>query len=272
MIDFTKGPHLMGVINVTPNSFSDGGDFIDPEDAIRQGLKMVEQGAVILDIGGESTKPGEKPISQDEEQNRILPVIKGLKAAGVQALIAVDTRNAQTMQTAIDNGANIINDISALTHDSQSLNVVAKAQIPVILMHMKGTPETMQIAPHYEDVVREVYKFLEGRVEACLKSGILRHNIIVDPGIGFGKRLEDNINLLKNMDKFHNLGCAVLLGASRKSFIEKIYPNTPPKQRLAGSLVAAVEGLKQGVQIFRVHDVSETAQAFAVHNKIMKNN
>lgn len=264
MIDFSKGPYLMGVLNVTPDSFSDGGDFYNTDAAIQQALKLVEEGAHILDIGGESTKPGAKPVTIEEEQSRVLPVLTALKEKGVNALISVDTRNADTMQKAIAAGADIINDVSSLTHDPKSLSVVSKAQIPVMLMHMQGTPETMQNAPTYNDVVDDIIAYLSARITACETAGMARHNIIIDPGIGFGKTLEDNLNILKNLDKFHDLGCAVLLGASRKSFIEKLCPNTPAKDRLAGSIVAAIQGLGQGVQIFRVHDVAQTKQAFTV--------
>ncbi len=268
MIDFipenTKGPILMGVVNVTPDSFSDGGDFLDPGCAIDHGLKLLEEGADILDIGGESTRPGAKAVSIEEEQRRILPVIEGLKKAEPKALISVDTRYSDTMQKAIDMGADIINDISALTHDPQSLSVVKKAQIPVILMHMKGMPDTMQVRPSYDDVMHEIYDYLEGRITACLAEGIDRKMIIIDPGIGFGKTLEHNLNILRNIDKFHSLNCPILLGASRKSFIEKICPNTPADERLAGSISAAIMALQQGAQIFRVHDVKQTHQAFTV--------
>ena len=203
-------------------------------------------------------------MTQEEEQNRILPVIEGIKKVAPQAVISVDTRNADTMQKSIKVGANIVNDISALGYDMKALNVVSKAQIPVILMHMQGTPENMQDSPIYNDVVEDVCTYLESRVKACEEVGIDRQMIAVDPGMGFGKTLEDNLNLLKNLDKFQELGCAVLLGASRKSFIEKICPNTPADKRLAGSIAAALQGLEQGVQMFRVHDVRETKQAFDV--------
>ena len=265
MMNFTKNsPHIMGVVNVTPDSFSDGGDFIDPHKAIEHGLKLLAEGADILDIGGESTRPGAQAVTPEQEQQRVLPVIEGLKKIVPECVISVDTRHSDTMQKSIELGADIINDISALTHDAHSVGVVSKAQVPVILMHMKGTPETMQGKPKYEDVVEEIYDYLKARIDACEKRSIARHNIIIDPGIGFGKTLEDNLKILKNLDKFQNLGAAVLLGASRKSFIEKICFETPVDQRLAGSIAAAIKGLQQGVQIFRVHDVAETKQAFTV--------
>lgn len=264
MIDLSQKPILMGVVNITPDSFSDGGDFFDTANAVQHALQLQAEGAHILDIGGESTKPGAITVIVAEEQKRVLPVITALKKAGVTALISVDTRNADTMQKAIECGADIVNDISALTHDIKSLDVVKKTQIPVIIMHMQGTPETMQHRPHYNDVVQEVFDYLEERIGVCVAAGIKRENIICDPGIGFGKTLEDNLKILKNLNKFHELKCPVLLGASRKSFIEKLCPNTPAKDRLAGSLAAAIQGLDQGVQLFRVHDVAQTKQAFTV--------
>ena len=268
MIDFEKGAVLMGVVNVTPDSFSDGGDFFDPQAAVAHGLKLIKEGADILDIGGESTRPGAKAISVEEEQSRILPVVEGLKKVDAKALISVDTRNSDTMQKAIGLGADMINDISALTYDDESLSVVSAAQIPVILMHMKGTPETMQDSPAYDDVVEEIYSYLGARIQACEAAGMDRSVIAIDPGIGFGKTLEDNLNILNNLYKFHEFGCAVVLGASRKSFIEKICPDTPTDDRLAGSIAAAMQGFQQGVQMYRVHDVAETKQAFEVWHAI----
>jgi dihydropteroate synthase len=268
MINFKKGPLIMGVVNVTPDSFSDGGEFYDPDKAVQHGLKLIEEGADILDIGGESTRPNAEIVTPEEEQRRVLPVIKGLKEAGVKAPVSLDTRNAETMKFGIETGANIINDISALTHDPKSLDVVVKTQVPVVLMHMKGTPQTMQNKPDYQDVVEEVWEYLKTRIEVCIEAGIKKENIIADVGIGFGKTLDDNLRLLKNLTRFHDLDVPVLLGASRKSFIEKICPDTPTDERVAGSIAAALQGLEQGVQIFRVHDVKETKQAFDVWRAI----
>ncbi|MEM9470089.1 MAG: dihydropteroate synthase [Pseudomonadota bacterium] len=268
MIDFSKAPLLMGVINVTPDSFSDGGDFFDPQKAIDHALQLVEEGADILDIGGESTRPGALPVTPEEEQRRVLPVLEGIKQSGCKTPVSIDTRHAETMQKSIDSDADIINDISALTHDTESLSVVSKAQIPVMLMHMQGTPETMQDKPQYDDVTQEVMAFLKERIEVCVKAGLDQNEIIIDPGIGFGKSLKNNLTLLNNLDKFHDLGCSVLLGASRKSFIEKICPDTPATERLPGSLAALLKGFDQGVQIFRVHDVKESKQALDVWQSI----
>lgn len=257
---------LIGIINVTPDSFSDGGQFLDPAQAIAHGLRLVEEGATILDIGGESTRPGAAPVSAHEEMDRVLPVIEGLKGCG--ARLSVDTRNADTMQAAVKAGSTIINDISALLHDPQSLDVLASAHCNVILMHMQGTPQTMQATPLYKDVVREVYGFLAGRIEACAAAGIDKSRIMIDPGIGFGKTLKHNLTILNNMHKFQLLEVPVMLGASRKRFIESLCPGAGPDQRLPGSLAAVLSAYAQGIRHFRVHDVKETAQALAVMQAI----
>lgn len=260
----------MGVVNVTPDSFSDGGDFFDPEKAFHHALQLQKDGADILDIGGESTRPGADPVTPEEEQARVIPVIQAIKKASPEAIISIDTRHSSTMIQAINNGANIINDVSALTNDPQSLDVVLEAQIPVILMHMKGDPQSMQKKPEYNDVVQEIFDYLKERISVCVNAGIHQDNIIIDPGIGFGKTLDNNLDILERIDYFHDLGCSLLLGASRKSFIEKICPETPADQRLAGSIAAAIQGLQKKVQIFRVHDVKETRQAFDVWQAIHK--
>lgn len=262
MIDVSQGPHLMGVVNVTPDSFSDGGRFLDHRRAIEHGMRLVAEGASILDIGGESTRPGSDVVSPDEEIARVIPVIEGLAKSGV--MISVDTRNASTMRAAAVAGATMVNDISALTHDKDALPLMAGLGISVCLMHMQGDPKTMQAAPHYDNVVDDVFTYLKSRIEACRAAGVAQDKIMIDPGIGFGKTLEHNIKLLQNLDKFQSLGVPVLLGVSRKSFIEKIVPGTPADQRLPGSLVAAAYGYQKGAQIFRVHDVAETRQALSV--------
>lgn len=257
---------LIGIVNVTPDSFSDGGKFLNPARAIEHGLRLVEEGADILDIGGESTRPGALPISVTEEIGRILPVIEGLKGCG--AKLSVDTRHADTMQAALDAGTNIINDISALTHNDESLGAIASAHCDVILMHMQGSPQTMQAAPHYKDVVREVYDYLSERIVACEAAGIARERIMIDPGIGFGKTLDHNLTLLNSLYKFQMLGVPVMLGASRKRFIEAISPGAGPDQRLGGSIAAVLIAYAQGIRHFRVHDVRETAQALKTWQKI----
>lgn len=250
---------IMGIVNVTPDSFSDGGLYVDADKAIAHGLSLIADGAAILDIGGESTKPGATPVMAEEEIARIRPVIEGLTGQG--ARLSVDTRHARTMQAALDMGVEIINDISALSYDIESFNVLAPAQCDVILMHMQGTPQTMQAAPHYEDVVREVYDYLAERIDICIHAGIGQHRIMIDPGIGFGKTLEHNLKLLNNLDKFATLGARLVLGTSRKRFIEGIHPGAAPGQRIGGSVASVLSAYQKGVRIFRVHDVYETDQA-----------
>lgn len=253
---------LMGIVNVTPDSFSDGGRFLDPARAIGHGLQLVEEGADILDIGGESTRPGSAPLSVQAEIDRVLPVIEGLKGCG--ARLSIDTRNAKTMQIALQAGAHIVNDISALMHDAESLNVVASTQCDVILMHMQGTPQTMQAAPHYDDVVQEVYEYLAGRIAVCEGAGIEKNRISADVGIGFGKTLEHNLKLLNSIDKFKSLDVNILLGTSRKSFIEAIHSGSPVDQRLGGSIASVLSAYQKGIRSFRVHDVKATDQALSV--------
>lgn len=253
---------LMGIVNVTPDSFSDGGQFAEADRAIAHGLALARQGADILDIGGESTRPGSMPVSADDEIARIRPVIEGLKGCG--ARLSVDTRHARTMQVALSMGVDIINDITALTHDAQALDVVASAQCQVILMHMQGTPQTMQAAPVYADVVAEVYDYLRARMDICTQAGIEPDRIMIDPGIGFGKTLAHNLKLLNNLDKFEALGVQLVLGTSRKRFIEGINPGAGADQRLGGSIASVLSAYQKGVRIFRVHDVYETNQALSV--------
>lgn len=262
-----NAPILMGIVNVTPDSFSDGGLYLDTEKAIAHGLRLAAEGAQILDIGGESTRPGAAPVSVEEEQARILPVIRGLKDAG--ALISVDTRHAATMRAALEAGAGMVNDITALAGDPDSLAVVASSGARVCLMHMKGAPETMQDAPVYGDVFQEVYDFLAARIDACLRAGVNRNRIIVDPGIGFGKDLGHNITLLNRLGDFGSLNVPLLLGASRKRFIETIHPTAVSGQRLPGSLAAILSAYNKGIRAFRVHDVAETMQALAVYRSIL---
>ncbi|TQV81747.1 dihydropteroate synthase [Denitrobaculum tricleocarpae] len=259
-------PQVMGIVNVTPDSFSDGGDRLDAGKAIDDGLAMWEAGASILDVGGESTRPGAEPVSEAAEIERVVPVIRGLSDAG--ARVSVDTRHAAVMRAAIDAGAQIVNDVTALESDPESLGVVAESGMPVVLMHMQGDPRTMQKNPDYADVVFDVFDYLKRRVEICLDAGIARDAIAVDVGIGFGKTLEHNLRLLDALAMFHSIGTPLLLGLSRKSFIAKLSNGEAPKERLAGSLAGVAAGLARGVQIFRVHDVAETLQMIAVWQAI----
>jgi dihydropteroate synthase len=254
-------PRIMGVINVTPDSFSDGGELLDPERAIERGLQMLEQGADILDVGGESTRPGAEPVAVDDELRRVVPVIAALAQRG--ARLSIDTRRPEVMAAAVDAGALIINDITALT-DPQSLPIAVRSKASVVLMHMQGDPHTMQVAPHYRDAAAEVFAFLADRVAVCLAAGIRCDHIAIDPGIGFGKTIEHNVRILSELTRYREIGCAVLVGVSRKSFIAGLSRGEPPRQRLAGSLSAALAAVARGADIVRVHDVAEMRQALNV--------
>ena len=257
-------PRLMGILNVTPDSFSDGGAHADAEAAIARGLTMVEQGADFIDIGGESTRPGAEPVPPADEQARVLPVIEGLRAAGVTTPVSIDTRNAETASAAIRAGAGMINDVSALTHDPEMLAVAAETGAAVCLMHMQGDPRTMQDEPKYRNVLIDIFDFLEKRVAACVDAGIDRRKLVIDPGIGFGKTLDHNIQLMSGLSAFHGMGLPVLLGASRKGFLGKLGAGDAADERIAGSVAAAIIAAQQGVQILRVHDVLETRRALGV--------
>jgi dihydropteroate synthase len=255
-------PLIMGVVNVTPDSFSDGGRYLAADAAIAHAVQLEAEGADILDIGAESTRPGAEPVDLEEELRRVMPVIEAL-APQVRAPLSIDTRKAEAMRRAAQAGAALINDVSALTHDPGALQVAAEAGLPVVLMHAQGDPRTMQENPRYADVVLDVYDWLGTRIEACERAGIPRARLIVDPGIGFGKTLAHNLALLGASSIFHGLGCAVLLGASRKSFIGTL-TGADVEDRLPGSLAAALLAAGQGVQVLRVHDVAATRQALAV--------
>ncbi len=254
---------IMGIVNVTPDSFSDGGQHADAASAIAHGLALAQAGADLLDVGGESTRPGAPPVDPQEEIRRVVPVIRELAERGL--LISIDTRHAVVMEAALAAGARIINDVTALEGDPASVQVAARSGAPVILMHMRGNdPRTMQNDPSYGDVVAEVYRYLGGRVAALEAAGIPKARLCVDPGIGFGKTPAHNLALLRHLQLLHGLGCAVLLGASRKRFISAVSADEPPQDRLGGSIAAAITAFAAGVQIVRVHDVAETAQARAV--------
>lgn len=256
------GPLLMGVVNVTPDSFSDGGRHFDADVAIAAGHAMLEAGADILDIGGESTRPGAAPVTAEEEAARILPVIRELAKA---APVSVDTRNAATMRAALEAGAEIVNDVSALRHDPDALGLLARSEAPVILMHMPGDdPATMQSRAEYGDVALEVAAFLRDRIATCEALGIARGRIAVDPGIGFGKTMAHNLALIDRLPLIASLGCRVVLGASRKRFIGTLSGVEEAARRVPGSIAAAIAGAARGAAVLRVHDVAETAQALAV--------
>jgi dihydropteroate synthase len=263
-----EAPRIMGIINVTPDSFSDGGRFSATQAAIDQALRLADEGADILDIGGESTRPGADYVPVEEELARVIPVIEGLRPR-TQALISIDTRKAEVMRRAAAAGADILNDVSALTHDPESLGVAAASGLPVILMHAQGDPKTMNDNPRYSDVALDVFDFLEARIAACVAAGIPRAKLVADPGIGFGKHLHHNVAVMGNLALYHGLGVPILLGASRKKLIDHISDAPLPKDRMPGSLAAALTGAAQGVQIVRVHDVAATRQALAVWRAAM---
>ena len=254
---------IMGVLNVTPDSFSDGGRFFDKTTAIKQARAMVAAGADIIDIGGESTRPGANPVWEGDEAERVLPVIEALQDADIP--ISIDTRHSFVMKKALAAGAHIINDVTALAYDGDSLGVAAATEAPVILMHSKGTPKTMQHNPVYDHVLLDVYDYLAARIEVCEAAGIAKKRIIVDPGIGFGKTLiKDNLDLINGLTLFHTLGCPVMIGASRKGFIGAITGEKSAEGRLAGSVAVAIKAAEAGAQLVRVHDVAETKQALAI--------
>jgi dihydropteroate synthase len=257
-----KRPLIMGVINVTPDSFSDGGDFADAGRAIAQGLKMAEQGADILDIGGESTRPGSQGVSLEEELGRVIPVIRAL--AERKLVVSIDTRHAAVMTAAVAAGARIINDVTALTGDPESPAAAIRSGADLVLMHMQGEPRTMQVDPHYDDATLDLLDYFGDRLTALARLGMPLERIAIDPGIGFGKKDPHNLLILSELAAFQVFGCPVLLGVSRKSFTGRLSRGEPPKDRLPGSLAAALAGLDQGVQIIRVHDVAETYQARAI--------
>lgn len=254
-------PRLMGILNVTPDSFYDGGRHHTISQAISHALQMISEGADIIDIGGESTRPGARMVSPQEECDRVIPVIEGLKKATTIPL-SIDSRHTMVMKAALEAGATFVNDVYAL-QDEGALAVVAKANVPVCLMHMQGNPQTMQQRPHYQNILEEVYSFLANRIEDCEKAGILRENIWIDPGFGFGKTLAHNLTLLGNLSFFNGLGCPLLIGLSRKSMFGEIL-NKPADQRLYASLAGTMVAAIQGISIIRTHDVAPTKEILLV--------
>jgi dihydropteroate synthase len=257
-----RRPLIMGVLNVTPDSFSDGGRFLEPAAAIAQGHRLHAEGADIVDVGGESTRPGAAPVSAAEQLRRVLPVIEALAASGV--LVSIDTRNATVMRAAIAAGAAMINDVSALGHDPDSLEVAGASGCPVVLMHSQGEPATMQRQPTYGCAPLEVFDALEQRILAWVASGFDRQCVLIDPGIGFGKTLAHNVEILSRLGLYLGLGTPILLGVSRKSFLARLAEPAPPSERLPGSLAAALAGLMQGIAVIRVHDVAATRQCVQI--------
>lgn len=269
--DRTLGPDpvLVGVLNVTPDSFSDGGDFFDPENAASRAATMLDEGAQIIDVGGESTRPGSDPVPPEEEVRRVVPVIRAILTERPSAIVSIDTYRAATAGAALEAGARIVNDVTALRADPRMTQLVADARCPVVLMHMLGEPKTMQRDPRYDDVVREVRDFLARRTEHAVAAGIEPEKIILDPGIGFGKTAEHNLLLLRRLEALEALGFPVLVGASRKRFIGGITGVEEAKDRVFGTVVVNVIAYERGATLFRVHDVGANREALAVAQAVL---
>ena len=255
-------PRVMGILNATPDSFSDGGAYADTNEAAFAGADMATAGAAILDVGGESTRPGAQTVWEGDEIERVLPLVDRLVKGG--NAVSIDTRKAAVMEAALGAGAHLVNDVSALDWDDRSAEVVAKAGTPVVLMHAQGDPQTMQDSPSYDDALVDIWLWLEDRIAWAEDRGIERKNIIIDPGIGFGKSIAHNLEIMNGLAAFHALGCPLLVGASRKRMIGALSSEAPADQRLGGSLALALKAVEQGAQIVRVHDVPETVQALKV--------
>ena len=263
---------IMGVLNITPDSFSDGGLFFQESEAYDQAKLMIQSGATIIDIGGESTRPGSKTIEEKQEWNRIKNIIVELKKKFPKTPLSLDTRKSFVMRKGIENGINIINDVSGLKFDNKSFNVIKSKNIPFILHHMQGTPNTMQKNPKYNDAALDIYDFFEKKINFCIKKKYKKDFIIIDPGIGFGKNLNHNLRIMSKISIFHSLGCPILIGTSRKRFIEHIVTKFDTPDRTGGTLASVLYGLLQGVQLFRVHNVKEINQGILVFNKILNTN
>ena len=257
-------PAIMGIVNTTPDSFSDGGKFASAEDALAHAIRLIDEGADIIDIGGESTRPGADTVPTDEEIARTLPVIRALRERGATTPISIDTRKAAVARAAIEAGANLINDVSALEFDPDLATVAADTGTPVCLMHASASPKDMQNRTTYDNLLLDICDYLGARIDIAVAAGIPRDEIIIDPGIGFGKTTTQNLEIIRNLSLFHSLGAPVLLGASRKRFVGEITNADAPADRLAGSLAIAIEAARQGARIIRVHDVAETRQALAM--------
>jgi len=261
-------PTVMGVVNVTPDSFSDGGQFFDPDAAIAHGIELAAQGAAVLDVGGESTRPGAEPVTEEEELRRVLPVVEGL--AGESREVSVDTAKRAVAEAALDAGAAIVNDVTALRGDPGMAQLVAERGAGCCLMHMLGEPRTMQDAPRYDDVVSEVKAFLEERLAFAVDAGVAEEKVWLDPGIGFGKTVDHNLELLRRLDELVAIGRPIVVGTSRKSFLGKLAGGSPNSGRLPGTIATNVLALERGASVFRVHDVAAVADALAVTAAVLE--
>ena len=264
------GPVLVGILNVTPDSFSDGGEFLDQEKAAARASAMLDEGAHVIDVGGESTRPGSDPVSPEEEIGRVVPVIQAILAERPDAVISIDTYRAQTAEVAIEAGARMVNDVTALRGDGRMAKLVAEAGCPVVLMHMLGEPKTMQRDPRYNDVVREVRDFLRERAEYAISAGVDPENIVLDPGIGFGKTTEHNLALLHYLDAIVDLGFPLLVGASRKGFVGSITGSQDARERVFGTVATTVLAYERGATLFRVHDVRANREALAMAEAVRR--
>ena len=256
----------MGILNVTPDSFSDGGHFLDTKIAVHHALRMADQGADIIDIGGESTRPGSDPVSINNELARVIPVIEGIRDESTIP-ISIDTYKSLVARKALEAGANIINDISGLNFDPEMVNIVRDHKVPIIIMHIKGTPKNMQVDPQYDDLIQEVINYFQKQIDFCRDNGVPKSKIILDPGIGFGKRLNDNFILIRELKRFTELGYPVLIGPSRKSFIG-LTLDLPVEQRFEGTAAAITAGIMNGARIIRVHDVLEMKRVQIISDQI----
>jgi len=265
-LNFSNGPVIMGIINITPDSFSDGGKYKNSNLALRRAKSLISQGCKIIDIGAESTRPGAKEIKKNIEWSRIFPALKKIKK--LKHFISLDTRKSWIMEKAFTNKVNLINDVSGLNHDINSINVLRKYRIPFVINHMQGTPITMQKKPYYKNALLDIYDYFEKKIRQIRKKGINHNNIILDPGIGFGKNLKHNITLISNISLFHSLGFPVLVGLSRKRFIKDIVGKNDSKERIGGTVSACIYAMMQGVQLLRVHDVNEVNQSIKVFKSL----
>lgn len=268
-LDFSKKTYIMGVLNVTPDSFSDGGLYLDKSLAVRRAHEMIEDGADIIDIGGESTRPGSEPVSLEEEIARTIPVIEAL-AKDIKVPISIDTYKAEVAKRALDAGASMVNDISGLRFDPDMPEVVSEYKVPVVIMHIKGTPKNMQVDPSYEALIPEIMDYLRISIRLAIKSGIDEDKIVIDPGIGFGKTFDHNLDIIKNLHKFTLLEKPILAGPSRKAFIGKILGDAPASERLEGTAAAVAISIFNGANILRVHDVKEMVKVAKVADAIRR--